>query len=140
MIKTWQIELFDFSRDVNREESKIRKQSHLTVPSLLRLRCNGFVAKFSLQWFFLLSFIYASFSDKQLYRKISARREGLLSQWKWALAKRDFSYRLPGSYPRYWSGSVYYFIFSFILYLSSDTNIKSKYSQEELKRKSNFEL
>ena len=32
----------------------------------------------------------------------------------------------------------YLFIYLFILYLSLDTNIKSKYLQEELKGKSNF--
>ena len=33
---------------------------------------------------------------------------------------------------------IYLFIYLFILYLSSDTNIKSEYLQEGLKGKSNF--
>ena len=35
---------------------------------------------------------------------------------------------------------IYLFICLFILYLSSDTNITSKYLQKELKQKSNFLL
>ena len=49
MLETWQRELLEFSRNINMEESKIRKQSHFTVPSLQGLRSVDFVAMASSQ-------------------------------------------------------------------------------------------
>ena len=49
MLETWQRELFEFSRNINREESKIRKQIHFTVPSLQGLRSVDFIAMASSQ-------------------------------------------------------------------------------------------
>ena len=78
MLKTYQKEsnLFKLSQDTNREKLKIKKKT----TSL----CNGFVAVTSLQWFSLLTLIYAYkatiFLGDGLYWKLLTRRKGLLNQ------------------------------------------------------------
>ena len=68
MLKTFQrdTKLFEFSRNMNREEMKIRK-NNVTLQWLrcnglvsIKLCCNGLAGMDSLQWFSFLLFVYVS--------------------------------------------------------------------------------
>ena len=85
--------LFKFSRDTNGEELKIRKKT----TSL----CNSFVAMVLLQWPLLLPFAYVTsrvtiFVDEGLHRKILARFQGFLRQWKFIISCTKFFITVTG--------------------------------------------